>query len=102
MSDAAPAPVDPRTTAFAALIAVGTALATLLADWVTVRVQMPLGVLLVLFIFILLPTGDLIRLLAELIDAARPKKQRDSEFRPGVSAKEYGPNEPGNEGRNGR
>jgi hypothetical protein len=87
-----PGPVEPRTAAVASLVAVGTAIATIFADWVTVRVQIPLGVLLVLFVFIILPTGDLLRLLSELIDAARPKKKRkQEEFRPYTDASRYAP-----------
>lgn len=57
------------------LVAVSMAIATVFADWVTVSVQIPLGVLLLLFVLILLPTGDVIRLWAVWIDSYTKSKQ---------------------------
>jgi hypothetical protein len=66
--------VEPRTSALAIILALSTAVATVFGDWMKQPMEMPVGVLLVLFILIIVPTGDVLRLVAEWINAARPRE----------------------------
>ena len=71
--------IEPRSSALAIILALSTAVATVFGDWMKQPMEMPVGVLLVLFILIIVPTGDVLRLVAEWINAARPREDGDEE-----------------------
>lgn len=69
-------PLGEHASHIAGIAVVGTTGASYLAGWLATSVEVPIGVLVLLFVFILIPTGDLIRLVSELIDSLRPGRRR--------------------------
>lgn len=71
--------VNTPTLAASAIITLGVGLAAAFGEFLTLSVPVPVGFLLLMFALIILPTGDLMRLTSEWVDAARPDKSESDE-----------------------
>lgn len=67
-----------RAAGAAAVIATSTALATVFGEWMSYPIPVPAGVLVLILALVILPTGELIQLVAAWINYARPENTERS------------------------
>lgn len=73
--------VNPQTLYASAILTAGVGLAAAFGDFLAITIPVPVGFLLLLFALVILPTGDLMRLVSEYIEGASPQDDTSRESR---------------------